>query len=268
MRELYSTGVLGFYDPETDELVVRGSDLGPSTRQTIAHELTHALDDQWFDLANPDYEQNDDEVGFGIAALAEGNARRVDGAYASELDAEERKQLRQEEQQAGSGPPAVPPVLIELIRAPYAFGEELVQAILDRGEQSALDDAFRQPPRTSEQVIDVDKWFAREPATSVAAPPADGPVSDEGMFGELALRLLLEQSLGRGRVNRAAGGWGGDRYVVWPQGDAFCLRVDLAGDTPSDVSEMEDALKDTAKDLPAATVEQVSPGLVRFTSCN
>jgi hypothetical protein len=261
--------VLGFYDPDTDELVVRGDDLGASTRQTIAHELTHALDDQWFDLGKPEYDENDDEAGFGIAALAEGNARRIDKAYASELTPQERKQLQDEVGRVGGQPPdSVPPILIALIQSPYELGEALVKDILDRGAQPQLDDAFRAPPSTSEQVIDVQKWAAREPAVPVAPPPADGPVLDQGMFGELSLRLLLGQSLGRRRVNRAGEGWGGDHYELWQQGDDYCVRVDFAADTPADLAEIDDALRDAAKDLPAAQVESPQPDRVRFTSCN
>ena len=72
MDALLAAGVLGFYDPETDELVVRGGDLSPMTRRTVAHELTHALDDQWFDLAKPEYDQSDDEVGFGVSRAGRG----------------------------------------------------------------------------------------------------------------------------------------------------------------------------------------------------
>lgn len=268
-RALLGAGVLGFYDPETDELVVRGDGFGPMTRQTVAHELTHALDDQWFDLGNPVYDENDDEMGFGISALAEGNARRVDGAYEGQLSADDRRRLREEESSLSPPIEAIPPVLIELIRAPYELGEPLVEALLERGDQAELDDAFRAPPRTSEQVIDPEKFFANEPAVPVTAPAADGVVLDEGMLGQLMLRLLLEQSLGGGRVNRATTGWGGDRYVVWQEGNAFCLRVDIAADTPADLDEIDDALREIVKrDLPNAQIDRPQADRVRFTSCN
>lgn len=269
MRALLAAGVLGFYDPETDELVVRGNDFGPLTRQTIAHELVHALDDQWFDLAKPEYDESDDEVGFGVTALAEGNARRIDSRYAARMSKEDRTRLAEEEADI----PApnfsiIPPILLELIAAPYDLGETLVDEILERGDQQALDDRFRAPPRTSEQVIDPEKLFAGEQAAAVAAPPADGTVTDQGTFGELMMRLLLERSMRGGRANRAAGGWGGDRYVVWQQGGDYCVRIDLAMDTPNDVDELEDALRDLVEDLPAARVELPQPDRVRLTSCN
>jgi hypothetical protein len=144
----------------------------------------------------------------------------------------------------------------------------LVRALLKQGDQAALDGAFQSPPRTSEQVIDPEKLFAGEEAIAVAAPPADGAVLDEGMFGELVLRLLLEQALGKGRVVRAATGWGGDHYVLWQQGDGYCLRFDMRADSADDLGELQRTLTDTAEELPAAQVEQPQPDVLRFTSCN
>lgn len=267
-RALLEAGVLGFYDPESDELVVRGGPLTPMTRQTIAHELTHALDDQWFDLDNAAYDEHDDELGFGITALAEGNARRVDEAYAAKLDDDDKDTLQHEESQVSPPPASVPPILLSLITAPYDYGEPMVRALLKSGSQTALDNAFKSPPPTSEQVLDNDKLVAGEAAVPVDAPPADGAVLDQGMFGQLMLRLLLGQALGAGRVQRASTGWGGDHYVVWQQGDDYCLRVDLAGDSPDDLKELHNGLKDTAEKLPSAQVDEPQPDRVRFTSCN
>ncbi len=241
-RALLAVGVLGFYDPDSKELVVRGGSFTPMTRQTIAHELTHALDDQWFDIGNAAYDEHDDELGFGISALAEGNARRVDEAYALHLSGADKATLKQEQAAVGPPPASVPPVLVSLITAPYDYGEPLVRALLKQGDQPALDDAFKSPPRTSEQVIDVDKLFAAEGAIPVDAPPADGVVLDQGMFGELMLRLVVSQTLGQARARRASAGWGGDHYVVWQQGAEYCLRADFAADSPDDLKEMNNAL--------------------------
>lgn len=45
-RKAYGGGVVGFYDPDSDVLKVRGTSLTPYRREVIAHELVHALDDQ------------------------------------------------------------------------------------------------------------------------------------------------------------------------------------------------------------------------------
>ena len=45
-RTAFRNGVVGFYDPATKVLEVRGSELTPYRKEVVAHELTHALDDQ------------------------------------------------------------------------------------------------------------------------------------------------------------------------------------------------------------------------------
>ena len=49
-QELQGTSVVGFYDPKTKELYVRGVDAKASVRHVLVHELTHALQDQWFSI--------------------------------------------------------------------------------------------------------------------------------------------------------------------------------------------------------------------------
>src|SRR5262245_40527427 len=72
------TDVLGFYDEDTKEMVVRGRDLSDTdVRMTVVHELTHALQDQHFGLHRLDKEFG----GPGIDALVEGDAELVTYAY-------------------------------------------------------------------------------------------------------------------------------------------------------------------------------------------
>ena len=81
LREFLGAGVVGFYDPETGELVVRGDALTPYTRSTLVHELVHAYDDQRFELDRPALDDADDESALGFSSLVEGNAVRVQQAW-------------------------------------------------------------------------------------------------------------------------------------------------------------------------------------------
>jgi hypothetical protein len=81
--ELAAESVLGFYDPETKDLVVRGERPTPFLRQVLVHELTHALQDQHFNLQRPDLEQRDDETILTFDAVVEGDASRIEAAYFS-----------------------------------------------------------------------------------------------------------------------------------------------------------------------------------------
>ena len=141
MRSLLGGGVVGFYDPESDELVVRGAALTPYVRTTIAHELTHALDDQHHDLDRPEYDEADDETSFGFSAVVEGNARRIESAYHATLDEDERRQATEEELALGGDVDieSIPLILVDLIGAPYTLGEPFVDAVLAELEEPVVD---------------------------------------------------------------------------------------------------------------------------------
>jgi hypothetical protein len=245
MRELLGGGVVGFYDPETKELVVRGAAITPYVRSTIAHELVHALDDQHHDLDRPEYDDAEDEIGFGFSALVEGDARRVEEAYLASLTDEEREQASSEELALGEGIDLgdVPLVLIDMITAPYSLGQRLVEDLADRGGEAAVDAAFADPPRTSEQVLDPERYVAREPAVAVTGPRVPGEAVDEGVLGELLVLLVLAEDLGTDEARVAAEGWGGDRAVAWRDGDRSCVTAALVGDDQGETDEMRAAFE-------------------------
>ena len=248
MRTLLGVGVVGFYDPETDELVVRGTALTPYVRTTIAHELTHALDDQRFDLDRPEYDDADDEIDFGFGALVEGNARRVEDAYRAGLSDEEQLDAAAEELSLGGGLDLsdVPLVLVDLISAPYGLGHDFVVQLIDDGGQEALDAAFDAPPRTSEQVIDPATYEAGEGAIEVPVPAVAGQVVDEGVAGQFLIQVVLADGLDADRARAAAAGWGGDSVVAWRDGQRPCATLAAVGDDPDETAELRGAFEDWA----------------------
>lgn len=263
-----SDAVLGFYDPEADQLVVRGAALTPYVRVTLVHELVHALDDQHFELDRPDLDDADGEEGTGFRALLEGNAVRVEEAYREGLDDQEQDAIAAEEASFGQGidVTAVPPILSALLGFPYAAGPSLVAAIVVDGGERAVDRSFSEPPTTSEQVIDPAAYLAGEGRQAVPAPPADGEVVDEGAYGQLALALTLDEVLDVQTAREAAFGWGGDAYVAWDEGERTCVRVVFAMDTPRDLVELGDALAEWAEAHGSATVEPAGDQ-VTLTAC-
>jgi hypothetical protein len=266
LDDLLGQGVLGFYDPETGELVVRAGDITPLARITIAHELVHALDDQHFDLDRPEYEDDPSEIGGTFSTLVEGNASVIEDAYRESLTDEERDEAAAEEQElAGGGLPAsIPIILLQILSAPYEIGPLFVQALLEDGGLEAVDAAFEAPPTTSEQTYFPEVFLAGEDVVEVPAPEADGEVIYEGAFGVLSLLLVLGPQ--DPAVQRAVDGWGGDAYVVWREDDRTCARANLVGDTDEDTEEIAEALSAWAAQQDDAEAS-TGDGLVTFTSC-
>ncbi len=243
MRSLLGAGVVGFYDPETAALVVRGTALTPYVRTTIAHELTHALDDQHFGLDRPEYDDATDEVAFGFSSVVEGNARRIENLYRDSLSQAEQADAAAEEMRIASDYDigAIPPALVELIGAPYTYGEELVDDLVDDGGNDELAGALAAPPHTSEQVLYPDKFRSDEGAVDVPHPHVAGQVVDEGVAGELLLALLLSDEIGSDDAATATTGWGGDWAVAWIDAQGRpCTTITVVGDDGRETAELRD----------------------------
>ncbi len=245
VRDFAGASVLGVYDPETDELVVRGGEqLTPLVRLTLAHELTHALDDQRFNLDRKDL---GDEADYGFAALVEGSALRVEDAYQRSLSSDDRARARKEESaQAGTIPDNIPPVVAFAFGFPYAYGPDLVSAVVEAGGNARLDAAFAKPPASTEQAIDPRRYLGNDQPRSVPVPRADGAAFDEGEIGQFFLFLMLRSELSDNAARDASVGWGGDRYVAWRDGERTCVRMDFVMDNPSENDELVKALRSWA----------------------
>jgi hypothetical protein len=138
-------------------------------------------------------------------------------------------------------------VLVDLISAPYALGEVLVADLAEHGDEAAVNAAFADPPRTSEQVIDPARYAAREPAVEVPHPQVPGEVVDEGVLGQLLVLLVLADTVDQEVAGTAARGWGGDWAVAWRDGERSCVTATLVGDDISETTEMQVAFETWAE---------------------
>jgi len=263
--------VLGFYDPETRRLVFIGTNSpGPFQRFTLSHELTHALDDQHFDLTHLDRLQScrDDEQGAYIS-LAEGDAVVTSVLWArQDLSAQE---LTQVEQAAGSGPPppaSVPPFLVKLMEFPYEAGPAFIETLLQQGGPGAIDDAFRHPPVSTEQVLHPERYPSDRPVT-VEVPNAASKLGrrwkeiEIEQVGEEWLQLLFGLHLSS--VNAAADSdhWGGGQYRAWSDGAHTAVVMDTAWDSHQASARFAQGMRQWLGNRSTATVLQVGPALVR-----
>ena len=256
VENLLAAAVVGLYDPKIKELVVRGVRPTPFLRLTVVHELTHALEDQHFDI---DRDELGDEAGFGFTALVEGSARRIEERYRDTLSAKERADVALEEAKGIRGAPSdVPEAVVVGFQLPYTHGPRLVTAILEAGGQARLDSAFRDPPSSTEQVLSPRRYLQGDDPRPVPVPRADGPPFDDGEIGEAFLVLMLRRELDREGAREAARGWGGDHYVAWKAGGRTCVRMDFVMDTGEDSQELALALQAWARRRPGAAATGTS----------
>ena len=263
MASAYEDAVAGYYDPRSGRMrIVQGAQTANRVlyEMTVAHELTHALEDQRFDFDLERLAAGDDEA-LAYAALVEGTATALMFRYANErFEPGEALGgvLASAFQPAGD----LPPFLTAQLLFPYTAGEAFVGRLLEvgGGDWSVVDAALRfRPPASTEQVMHPDAYLrvaqprrvlARKP---VAALGAGWSRLHAGTMGEWLTGRLLARAGGTG-ARKAAAGWGGDRYALLGRGVERALVARWRWDTPRDEAQFARALRAWGREgLPEST---------------
>lgn len=278
MLKLLTEQVAGFYRPKTGEFVLTegtSSDDAEEQETVIAHELTHALQDQHFDLKRfekPMKGQGDREL--AIHSLIEGDATVVMLVYnlggttrlfdlpfsLTDLMMAEMKDDPKKTPALAAAPKALKQTLI----FPYAGGAGFVQALVKKGGWARVSQAFTDLPESTEQILHPEKYLAGEhPIQVTVADP--GKLLGDGwkevtrdVNGEFGYRLILGEFLDDAESKRAAAGWGGDTSVLFenPKTGELLLVHHTVWDTSMEAAEFFDAYTDrTAKRLPTEKVK-------------
>ncbi len=257
LLEVYGDAVAGFYDLDTEEIVVPSRDEGFSLIQqsTLVHELVHALTDQNLDIAGPYEEMVDtdrfDQAG-GYQALLEGDASLAEFIWIQSLSRDQITQLLAESLEVDlSSFHSAPEFIQDALIFPYDTGLAFVQDLHDSGGWAAVNNAyavFPGLPASTEQVITPDD-FGRDLPIVVELPAIEingYELTTASVWGESGFRIMLDQVLGASTAARAADGWGGDAYYQWFDGTRAAFLIGYRGDTVADLQELEDALVDFA----------------------
>jgi len=252
----FDEAIAGYYDPRSGALrVIEGAQTGGPVlyESTVAHELTHALDDEHFDL-DEDAVAAGGDAGLAYLALVEGSATAVMTRYMdARFSAEEAlgASLGSVLAGSGTGTEGMPPFLVAQMLFPYTGGEQFVNRLLEigGGGWKVVDAAMRfRPPASTEQVLHPEKYIAVEQPDRVAAPSLRGwKVLERSTVGEwLTARLLA--GAGGTDAPAAAAGWGGDAYALLGRGDERALGIRWRWDSPRDAREFASALRAWAED--------------------
>jgi hypothetical protein len=258
LPELLTSQVAGYYDTEKKYLAMvrRGGGAGKEASAgvagaagdeddaTLVHELTHALQDQTFDLDK--LEKDDDplsDTSTAVTALVEGDATLTMIDFQAQTNIESTpgasrmmSSLLDDPDKLAKALPDVPGAdlfekapewLRDNLMFGYLQGLTFCMSTRSRGGQKLLDYAFTtDPPRSSEQILHPEKWHTRRDDPIVIHLPdlaAELPgyaKAAEGVMGELGIRSLLHGEHGDWeRAVKAAEGWGGDRFVVYEKKD-------------------------------------------------
>ncbi len=252
LRTFAQNTIIGYYDTLSKELVYVGTgDPNPYERVILAHELTHALDDQHFQLARLDAIDarcEDDALIAGVA-IAEGSARLTELIYISrELTPNEYAEYQQESLSGGSAPVGVSPFLINLLLFPYPYGQTFAQGIVATEGFGGLNGAMRTLPASTEQILHPNR-FPEDAPRDVDVPDL-APALGEGWadldvydVGEAWLRLALTLKLTTVEAASAAAGWDGGEYRAWASGDRTAVALQTLWDDEREAGEFAQSMR-------------------------
>jgi hypothetical protein len=274
LEKLLEAQVGGFYEPGSDTFYLMETFGGDIAKIILAHELTHALDDQLYDIdgtlkklgQKTDAEFAYDSVveGSGTVGMTRWLFRFGKGIDPKAMDSD----------LYSKGLDEAPQFLWKPLIAFYLEGSIfLTRAGSGVGGAEALSRAFQHPPRSSEQILHPDKyWDSKqldEPrAVSIDASKIGGgwKVLGEDTLGEIYLAMATTPPeerkpldvknpmaiMGIHYTNTAAEGWGGDDVVVLEKNGVRVLWLVTAWDRPEDAEEFRAAAEDVLKKAPGA----------------
>jgi hypothetical protein len=256
---LLTEQVGGFYDPDKKTLYLASWLPVDEQKPVMVHEITHALQDQHFDVEGILKEDrnldNDDRVlahqalleGDGMAVMLDYFLEPVKRHFAELPNLAFVMRTQESSMQAQFAVfKSAPPFLQETLLFPYGYGASfLQQAWKQNPSWKSIDKIYSDLPASTEQIIHPEKYFTNrdEPkpvkAEAFAAQLGDNwKITYKNVFGEFSLGLLLSQHLTGERARRSVVGWGGDQVLL--------LENDSGKDTVF-VSTLWDTAEDSEK---------------------
>jgi len=228
MVALLTEQIAGLYDPKAHEFYIADWIPLSDQRMVMAHELTHALEDQHFNLepwvkaARPN-----DDAELAREAVLEGSAMAAMIDYLLQGTGRSIKDMPDMDPSMflgdlGSTPTLAkaPPFIKDVLIFPYLSGLQFsINALKDRG-WPALPDLFQKPPASTQQILHPATYQAQKEPQAVALPSiekmlgSDWRKLEENVLGEFGWKEVLKQYLGQERAQPLATAWAGDRYVV------------------------------------------------------
>jgi len=279
--------VLGFYDPDNDcYFVVKGRSEpgGLQFDMTAAHELGHAYRD-----VDKDYWKRvregvlrDEDRAIAVTCLVEGDAeligRSVGEAVRSGVAIDKvlpgvvkTARFAANNTAAEAANPTMrgfPLMLREMLITRYLIGMTFSAAVFERGGWPALERAFDDPPRSTEQILHPEKYLGPErdePTTFKGGDPAAALGAGwstlyTNTMGEFVVRIHFTEILGRRRATRVSEGWDGARlHLCEREGQPLFFGLVSTWDSEADATEFARAWADWAsrrddKDAPREVV--------------
>src|SRR5258708_2148830 len=231
MVNVLTEQIEGLYDPKTHEFYIADWSPLADQRMVMAHELTHALEDQhfqietWLKAARPN-----EDAELARDAVLEGSAMAAMIDYLMLGTGRSLKDVPDFDPgmligDLGSTPTLqkAPPFLKDGLMVPYLGGLTFSAAVMRNTGWSTLPALFEKPPVSTQQILHPALYRSGKTPATVALPRLEKLLGnnwsklDENIMGEFGWKEVLKQFLDNDRAKTRGGAWDGARYVLFEQ---------------------------------------------------
>jgi hypothetical protein len=241
----YTEQAAGFYDPHRKTMCIADWVSADMQEMVLAHELTHALQDQNFDLDEFVHADrgNDDAMnarqavveGYATATMMQTMLGDVDLASLPSLGPLLQGIVHQQMAEFPAFSSA-PYFFRFQALFPYTQGMGFMQAGLKRSGWKELKQVFVNPPTTTKEIFEPQLYFEHKPVPSIALLSSETLANvphleklDENTMGQMGYYSLLGQFLSQDETESVSRGWVADRYILYE--DVVAHRYALVGRT-------------------------------------
>jgi len=280
--KLYTEQVGGFYDPDEKTFYIAGWISAEEQKPVMIHELTHALQDQYFDLnrilRDPKIEHNDDQ-GLARQAVIEGDAVAVMMNYLLLGTTRDFASLgnlafimRSMSSSTQSELPvygSAPLYLQEILIFPYGYGTAFLQKVWNKAPSwETVNKIYSDLPISTEQIMHPEKYLdARDDPKPVDTQDSVKLLGGSwkavytNVLGEFSLNIMMRLHLGEEQANQAAAGWGGDQVLLLEDGQGKSgVLISTVWDSSAEADEFFQASNEwMAKRHPEAVKTEEGP---------
>jgi hypothetical protein len=231
MVDLLTEQIAGLYDPKAHEFYVADWIPIADQKMVMAHELTHALEDQHFQIeAWSKAARPNDDAELARESVLEGSAMAAMVDYLLQGTGRSLQDLPDIDPSMLIGDmettpmlKKAPPFLKDALVFPYLDGLNFSAAVLRPQGWDALPAVFAKPPVSTQQILHPELYKAGKAPAAVTLPSVDNDLGpdwkklEDNIMGEFGWKEVLKQFLGENKATPVSTAWDGDRYVVYEQ---------------------------------------------------
>ncbi len=226
--DLLTEQAAAFYDYDKKKLFVTETTSPETESPVLAHELSHAIADQNFNLGKFIRQgRKSDDGATARLAVMEGQATWLMSEYLARKLGQSLKNspslvrmMSALSDSSGQYPvfDNAPLYLRETLIFPYTKGMLFQQAVIEKDGDKGFAEVFRRPPTSTQQILHPEKYFqAAQPVT----PDLPDPKLPRGFkslvggsLGELDHEVLLEQFAGKAAADEIGPHWSGSDFEL------------------------------------------------------